>query len=632
MPDSTLQLGSAPAADAPNPPAPPSAAPAGTLIDGRYRVERVIGVGGMGTVYEAENVRIGRRVALKVLRPEMTLSPVDVDRFEREARIAVRLSSPHVVDVLDFGRTAAGELYIVMELLQGESVASRLARVGRLAPERVAELMRQLLAGLGAAHDAGVVHRDLKPDNLWLVPAEEGERLKILDFGIAKVADLPEGAARTQAGLVIGTPQYLSPEQAVGGELDGRSDLYSAGIIAWVLLTGRHPFPRSDLRELVRAHAFDPVPPPDREHPELASHPALLRLVARATEKKVAQRAQSCAELLAVLDGRDAKVRWTPPRAAPAGADAPGRAPVQARTVSGLLRPTATLPRAVGTTVLVTEIVGYPELERGLAPDELARLLLAHDDVVMPAVRVFQGRRVRSLRETVLAVFPSPTNAVLCGMAIQDRLLEHAPAARGSPLALRVGIHLGEARSDGGDLAGDAVDVALAIRSTAAAGDVALSRTVYLAMNLSEVHVEARRAIAHPTRDEPLPTYRVERAEGPAPYGGREAARVARGERITRVLGPVAEGIASIEDGAAEGRTRATLRVAGAATGLVALRCVDVGARAASAATALVCWIGWRGRPPPPALERVAARVDALRGWVRLRRPVQRAALTRQLH
>src|SRR5690242_404682 len=166
MPDRTLQLAATPAESAPAQDAPAQEhAPlaAGMLLDERYRLDQLLGTGGMGSVFEAENVRIGRKVAIKILHPEFARSPVDVERFQREARISVRLTSPHVVEVLDFGRTADGALYLVMELLRGESVAAQLSRDGRFAPERVTSLMRQLLTGLSSAHEAGIVHRDLKP-------------------------------------------------------------------------------------------------------------------------------------------------------------------------------------------------------------------------------------------------------------------------------------------------------------------------------------------------------------------------------------------------------------------------------------------------------------------------------------
>ncbi len=632
MSQKTVRIPSGPAA-APDAPPEDGAIQAGTVLDGRYRLGRLIGAGGMGKVYEAEHVHIGRAVAVKILHPRLTGSRVDVERFQREARIAVRLSSPHVVEMIDFGRTPRDQLYLVMELLRGESLGAQLEREGRFQPEHVTALMRQLLAGLAAAHDAGIVHRDLKPENLWLVPADGGTRLKILDFGIAKVSDLPDGAARTQAGLVMGTPEYLSPEQAVGGEIDARSDLYSAGIIAWVLLTGRHPFPRPSVRELVRAHAFEPVPSPDREVPGLAAHPALLRFVARATEKDRDARAQTASELLAILDGRESRLRWTtPPTPAPAGGATPSPAPSASTRLSGLVRPVAGVPRVVGATLLVTGIVDYAEFRTRQSASAHARMLVAHDEIVLPPIRAFHGRRVRSLDDTVLAAFASPTNAVLCGMAIQDRLAGHlAAGGAGEPFALRIGIHLGESRPRGGDLAGEAVDVALAARRAGAPGEVCLTRTVYLAMNHSEAAVEPRPAIAVPSRDEPMPLYRATRVGGPLPYGGRESARVTSGERVSRALAPLADGIASIEEGAAEGRLRVATRVLGAAAALCSLAALDATARTGLLALAAVRWIAWRGRPPAPFVERQARRLEALRGWIRERRPVHRAALTRPL-
>ena len=320
----------------------------GHLLDGRYLLQAVLDEGGTSSVWRAEHVRLGRAVAVKILRPEVAGSATDVERFRHEAQIAVRLSSPHVVDVLDFGDAPGGGLYIVMELLAGESLRERLRREERLAPARVAELLRQLLVGLDAAHRAGIVHRDLKPDNLWLVPLPDGgERLKILDFGIAKLEGQASGTRPTHGGLVVGTPEFLSPEQAVGGDVDHRADLYSAGIVAWLLVTGCHPFPTHDPRTLLRAHAFDPVPSPTREIPSLEEHPALLRFIARATEKDRDLRAQSAAELLEVLAGRAPRPAQSSPgaRAAPAGG--PLLAPLAAlRSLPAALLSTLRRPRA----------------------------------------------------------------------------------------------------------------------------------------------------------------------------------------------------------------------------------------------------------------------------------------------
>jgi serine/threonine-protein kinase len=299
MPGSTVRPGPTQRAD---PPAAEDLAP-GSVLDGRWRVETLLGTGGMGAVYRAEHVHVGRKAAVKVLHADLCRSPAERDRFRREARVASRLRSPHVVEVLDFGEDGAGRPYLVMELLDGEPLRAVLEREGRIAPPRAVRLLRQLLDGLAAAHAEGIVHRDLKPENLWLSGAGEDELLRVLDFGIAKWPDARADATRTQAGLVVGTPEYLSPEQAVGGEVDRRADLYAAGVLAYVMTTGRHPFDTSDLRALVAAHAFERVPSLSSAAPELAAWPRLVDFVARATEKDRARRPGSAAELRSLLDG-----------------------------------------------------------------------------------------------------------------------------------------------------------------------------------------------------------------------------------------------------------------------------------------------------------------------------------------
>jgi len=596
----------------------------GAVLDGRYRIQSLLGEGGMGTVWRAQQLRIGRPVAIKVLSSNLLRSPLDVERFRREADIAVRLSSPHVVEVLDFGEAPGGALYLVMELLQGESVRERLRRTGRLPPEEVSELLRQLLRGLDAAHRAGIVHRDLKPENLWLVPEDGRDRLKILDFGIAKVVDLPGDAERTQAGLVMGTPQFLSPEQAVGAEVDARADLYSAGIVAYLLLTGRHPFSTFDARSLLRAHAYDPVPSPARDAPELVGHPALLRFVARATEKDRNLRAQTAAELLDVLEGKA-------PAAPRTGGGAPAVTPGAATaTRSGFLRSlSATVPRAHGLTLLVAEIADYAALAATRSREEVAALLTEHDHLVVPALRAFRGRRVSSLGASLLAAFPSPTDAVLCAMAIQDRLAARNLRADGDRLAVRIAMHLGELREERGDLAGAARDVAHAVLRVVAPGEVLLTRAVYLAMSRGEVRLEPLPPID--LAGEQLPVYRVERTDGVAPYGGREAARVEDAVLLARALAPIADGLSSIGDAAAEGHLRATWRVVAASSALFGLRLLAGLARVALALLGALRFVGWRRRPPPLWMERSVRRLGRTLEKVRLRRPIHRASLLRPL-
>lgn len=606
-------------------PAPPLAP--GELLDGRYRILRLIAEGGMGAVYEAEAVRIGRPVAVKVLHPRFAASPLEVERFRREARTAVQVSSPHVVEMLDFGQAATGELFLVMELLQGESLRDRLMREGAQPPPLVADLMRQLLRGLAAAHAAGIVHRDLKPDNLWLVPEEGHERLTILDFGIAKQAGGVPGAASTQAGLVVGTPEYLSPEQAVGGELDHRADLYSAGLIAWVLLTGRHPFPATDTRALLKAQAYDPVPSPEREVPELAAYPALLRFVARATVKDRTGRAQSAGELLSILDGREggrATPRIPPSRPAP-------RRRRGSRPVSSLFWPvTSGLPRARTLTLLAAEIDGWGERAGALPPDERALLLLAHDRLVIPALHAFEGRRALVAGETLVSDFASPTNAVLCAMAIQDRVSAwNGTAAEGDRLALRLALHAGEL--PGGRVVAKAIPVGLAeaTRDRTPAGEIWLTRAVALTMNQTEVPLEpVAESLALPGGEQ-LALYRVRPSSGPLPFGGREAERVPRDSGVSRLLEPVSDTFGSLEEGG-ERRWRAVLRVSWALLSLAMLAVMWLLTLVLTMAVAVLGRIWGLGREARWATW-LRRGVAAVRGWFSRRGTVSRTALARPL-
>jgi serine/threonine-protein kinase len=220
----------------------------------------------MGTVYLAEHATLGRRAAVKVLLPALSADDDAVARFFTEARAVAAVHHPSIVEIYDFGHLPHGGAYIVMELLQGESLAARRRRFGRLDAGRALALTRQLAGALGAAHDAGVIHRDLKPDNVFIVPDPEvpgGERIKVLDFGVAKLASKVSEPSRTQAGAVLGTPIYISPEQCRNAaELDGRADLYSLGCVLYELVCGRPPFTVDSVGDLIAHHLyFEPSPP-----------------------------------------------------------------------------------------------------------------------------------------------------------------------------------------------------------------------------------------------------------------------------------------------------------------------------------------------------------------------------------
>jgi len=219
----------------------------GTVLEGTYRITRLIEEGGMGAVYEAVQLRLDKRVAVKLMARELAANREALVRFHREAQIASHLGHPHLVTVIDFGTTRSGEPYIVMEYLDGEDLEHRLRRVGRLPIEAAVHITRQVASALHAAHNSGIVHRDLKPGNIFLTQIrDEPDFAKVLDFGISKMK-----TARTQltsASTIMGTPNYMSPEQ-VGGlveEIDHRSDQWALGCIAWEMLLGRCPFVADD--------------------------------------------------------------------------------------------------------------------------------------------------------------------------------------------------------------------------------------------------------------------------------------------------------------------------------------------------------------------------------------------------
>jgi serine/threonine protein kinase len=237
----------------------------GRVLDSKYELIEALGAGGMGAVYRARRLHIGDEVAVKVLHPNLVFEAQAVERFRREARSAAMISHPNVVSIHDFSDAgvAGAPAYIVMELVLGTSLRNLLKREGRLSPELAVALMHDVCAGVGIAHRQGLLHRDLKPDNVIITPANhEGEResAKVVDFGLAKLRDAAEGATLTQTGAVIGTLYYMSPEQCSGEELDARSDVYSLGAMLFEMLTGEPPFRASNLRGLIAKHLNEPPP------------------------------------------------------------------------------------------------------------------------------------------------------------------------------------------------------------------------------------------------------------------------------------------------------------------------------------------------------------------------------------
>ncbi len=278
----------------------------GTTLEGRYEIVRLIGEGGMGVVYEARHTLIGRRLAVKVIHPEMAGDPDVVQRFHNEARIAAEIGHENIIDVTDMGLLPSGAPFIVMEYLDGESLAQRVLGGGPLPVKEAAEIAICVLDALAVVHEAGVVHRDLKPDNVFLAVrvgagGREKSVVKLLDFGISKLRPRAAGQVRlTRTGSVMGTPVYMSPEQAAGRkDLDHRTDIYAVGAILYEVLTGRLPFPGETYNEVLAAVLTAELKPPRDLRPDLP--PKLDAAICRALARDPNRRFPSALDMLKAL-------------------------------------------------------------------------------------------------------------------------------------------------------------------------------------------------------------------------------------------------------------------------------------------------------------------------------------------
>lgn len=278
----------------------------GETLAGRYRVEELIGTGGMGSVYVAVQEPLGRKVALKCIRSVLTDDELAVKRFIQEARAISQLQHPNIVTLHDFGQDDDGTLFIAMELLRGESLRQRIERDGPLAPSESVVVIRDIARALAHAHAAGIVHRDLKPDNVMLSElVGHGRSVKVVDFGVAKLAQTEKGeAALTGTGHVVGTPGYIAPEQMNGVLDDPRSDLYALGVVWFEALTGASPFDGDTPMKKAFQHLTEPPPRPSARRPGVP--PACEDLILRLLEKKPEERPPSAAALLELLEHIDA--------------------------------------------------------------------------------------------------------------------------------------------------------------------------------------------------------------------------------------------------------------------------------------------------------------------------------------
>jgi serine/threonine-protein kinase len=324
----------------------------GKVIDGRYEIQQRVGEGGMGVVYKARQMSIDRVIALKMLNQQMAGDQTWVQRFYNEAKACSRLQHPNTIRMFDFGQTQDGRLFMTMEFLDGVSLRDALQK-GPIAPQRVVKILIQCCASLAEAHSIGIIHRDIKPDNVFLLNmAGSPDFVKLLDFSVAKL--LEGDRMKTQAGVVFGTPQYMSPEQGRGLPLDARSDLYALGVLAFEMLTGNVPYNDDNPMTVIQMHLHGAVPPmPDSVPYSVQS------IVRRAMEKDPSRRYQSAGEMMQHCQQVFAELN--------AGGVAVGAGGVPRTVIAS--SPQALMGQAMGGQPMPGQPAGFPPPQQsGLAP------------------------------------------------------------------------------------------------------------------------------------------------------------------------------------------------------------------------------------------------------------------------
>jgi serine/threonine-protein kinase len=349
----------------------------GSTLSGRYLIERLIGEGGMGAVYQAEHTHMRKRLAVKVLHPEMSRMSEVVQRFEREAMAAAHIDHPNVAAATDFGKLDDGSFFLVLEYVEGKSLREAQSG-GRLELGRALHIARQIASALGRAHTLGIVHRDLKPENVMLVTRDaDPDFVKVLDFGIAKVpvgalggdtaSNKAPGQVLTQLGMVYGTPEYMAPEQALGQDVDLRADLYALGVMMFEMITGNRPFEHASKVTLLGMHVTAPIPSMAERAPDANVPPEVEAIVTRLLAKEATARFADARELVDALDAVEANLAahgriamplpptsmQGSPRPSLADAGASGPRPA-ALAPTGLAQPSASVPQGLPSVVGAT--------------------------------------------------------------------------------------------------------------------------------------------------------------------------------------------------------------------------------------------------------------------------------------
>lgn len=520
---------------------------------GEYSVLKVLGEGGMGTVYECRDSALDRCVAVKVLKAEIAAEPEMKARFLREARAMARVSSPHVVAVHAVGESE-GAPFIVMERLEGLDLSERLRASGPLSPVELVSVLRDAVAGVAAAAQRGIVHRDVKPANLFVVDG----RTKVTDFGLARSMD--GSASVTQAGLIVGTPYYMAPELGRGAPASIASDIYALGATAFELLTGRPPFTGATPVQVLAAHLTQPVPRVLDACPNAG--PALASIIERMLAKDPVSRFGDYAELDSALRALEtgeqlANVSQGAARLAQRAAASLSQ-PAPDTLASLAPQPTNPALRVSGPqvsiktrslAVMMTDIAGYTERTGQQSREESARWLALHEDLLRPILLAFGGTLIKNIGDALLVTFDSPTDAVLCGTAIQDRLFLHnREASAGDRIEVRIAISAGEVRLQRGDIYGEPVNLAARLESIGERGEVLITDAVYSTMNTAEVTLEPRGVQTFKGIQRQVQVYAAtpDITPGSLPFGGRALARAQSSRPLADVRRSITNGLVGL--------------------------------------------------------------------------------------
>ena len=366
----------------------------GQVISGRYKIRELLGEGGMGAVYLAEHTHMRKRVALKLLHAEMKDNQEVLERFQREAQAASRIDHPNVAAATDFGATEDGGFFLVLEYVDGTSLRTGISQ-GRMTVVRAVHIARQIASALERAHDAGVVHRDLKPENVMLVRREDDtDFVKVLDFGIAKVEGVGRESGKqplTKLGTLLGTPEYMAPEQALGEMVGPSADLYALGLIFYEMLTGKHPFDASDRMAVLSMHIVAPIPPMNERTPGIDVPAPIEATVKKLLEKEPKNRHDNARALIEALDAacREANISTSTPAPPYSSRESLPRVPVSQPNVDAFAKTSYGTPAEPNAALVRAKAHAASIAEK--AKPIVANAIAKADDLRKTKPRVFFG-------------------------------------------------------------------------------------------------------------------------------------------------------------------------------------------------------------------------------------------------